>query len=92
MANTYKCLNPLGIQDPVSLYPLAPPLDTIKGKTIYLCINAGGDQDITIPLLKKLPADYPDTEWKVKRQFGFSAELTEEERKGCDAVIAGVIW
>ena len=92
MAETYKCLNPAGIQGPVKQYSLAPRLDTIKGKTIYLCINAGGDQDITIPLLKKLPADYPDTNWKVKRQFGFSAELTEEERKDCDAVIAGVIW
>lgn len=92
MAETYKCLNPLGIQKPVEIKPLAPPLDTIKGKTIILCINAGGDQDITIPLLKKLPADYPDTNWKIKRQFGFSAELTEEERKDCDAVIAGVIW
>jgi hypothetical protein len=92
MTKTYKCLNPLGIQKPVALKPLAKPLDTIKGKTIYLCINAGGDQDITIPLLKKLPAEYPDTNWKIKRQFGFSAELTAEERKGCDAVIAGVIW
>lgn len=92
MAEKYKCLNPVGIQDPVKLYPLAPRLDTIKGKTIYLCINAGGDQDITIPLLKKLPAQYPDTNWKVKRQFGFRAELNAEERKGCDAVIAGVIW
>ncbi len=89
---TYKCLNPVGILQPVPIKPLAPPLDTIRGKTIYLCINAGGDQDITIPLLKKLPAEYPDTNWKVKRQFGFSAELTAEERKDCDAVIAGVIW
>ena len=92
MANTYKCLNPLGIQDAVDLYPLAPPLDTIKGKTIYLCINAGGDQDITIPLLKKLPAEYPNVNWHIKRQFGFSAELSEEEMKTCDAMIAGVIW
>jgi hypothetical protein len=92
MAKKYKCLNPVGIQDTVELYPLAPRLDKIDGKTIYLCINAGGDQDITIPLLKKLPAEYPNVNWKVKRQFCFSAELTEEERKTCDAMIAGVIW
>jgi hypothetical protein len=92
LAKTYRCLNPVGIQDPIDLFPLAPRLDTIDGKTIYVCINAGGDQDITIPLLKKLPADYPNVNWKIKRQFGFSAELTEEERKGCDAMIAGVIW
>jgi len=92
MAETYKCLNPLGIQEPVDLYPLAPRLDTIDGKTIYVCINAGGDQDITIPFLKKLPADYPQVNWKIKRQFGFSAELTEEEMAEADAMIAGVIW
>jgi hypothetical protein len=88
----YKCLNPLGNQAPVALKPLAPRLDTINGKTIYVCINAGGDQDITIPLLKKLPADFPQVNWKIKRQFGFSAELTDEEKAEADAMIAGVIW
>lgn len=92
MAEKYKCLNPMGIQEPVDQYPLAPRLDKLDGKTIYLCINAGGDQDITIPLLKKLPAEYPKVNWKIKRQFGFRAELNEEERKDCDGVIAGVIW
>ncbi len=92
MTKTYKCLNPVGIQDPVELKPLAPRIDTIDGKTIYVCINAGGDQDITIPLLKKLPADYPNVNWKIKRQFGFSAQLTPEEREEADALIGGVIW
>ncbi len=92
MAKTYKCLNPLGMQEPVELKSLAPRIDTIDGKTIYVCINAGGDQDITIPLLKKLPADYPNVNWKIKRQFGFNADLTEEEKKDADALIGGVIW
>ena len=88
----YKCLNPVGIQDPVTLKPLAPRLDKIDGKTIYVCINAGGDQDITIPLRKRLPADYPNVNWKMKLNYGFSASLTDEEKKDADAVIAGVIW
>ena len=92
MAERYKCLNPMGIQEPVDLKPLSPRLDTIDSKNIFLCINAGGDQDITIPLLKRLPADYPNVNWHIKRQFGFSAELSEEEMKTCDAMIAGVIW
>ena len=46
MATTYKCLNPVGIQEPIEVKPLAPRLDTIQGKTIYVCINAGGDQDM----------------------------------------------
>jgi hypothetical protein len=92
MAKTYKCLNPVGIQDPIEVKPLAPRIDTIDGKTIYVCINAGGDQDITIPLLKKLPVDYPNVNWVIKRQFGFNADLTDEEKAECDALIGGVIW
>ena len=92
MATTYRCLNPAGIQDPIEVKPLAPRLDTIDGKTIYVCINAGGDQDITIPLLKKLPADFPNVNWKIKRQFGFNADLTEEEKKEAEGLIGGVIW
>ncbi len=92
MAEKYKCLNPVGIQDPVDLFPLAPRLDTIDGKTIYLSINDGGDQDITIPLERGLPKDYPNVNWKIKKSFGFSAELSDEEMKTADALIAGVVW
>ena len=38
---TYRCLNPVGIQDTVKQYPLAPRLDTIDGKTIFFSIGAG---------------------------------------------------
>jgi hypothetical protein len=92
MAEKHKFLNPLGIQNTVDLRPLAPRLDKIDGKTIYVCINAGGDQDITIPLLKRLPSDYPNVNWRIKRQFGFNADLTDEEKEEADALIGGVIW
>jgi hypothetical protein len=89
---TYKCLSPLGYQEPIEFHPLSPRLDKLDGKTIYLCINAGGDQDITIPLVKKLPEKYPNVNWKIKRTYGFSSTLTPEERKEADAIVAGVIW
>ncbi len=92
MSVKYSCLNPVGIQEPIEVKSLAPRLDTLDGKTIYVCINAGGDQDITIPLLKKLPADFPNVNWKVKRQFGFNADLTEEEKREAEGLIGGVIW
>ena len=40
----YKCLNPVGTQEPVDLLPLAPRLDKNKldGKTIYVSVGAGG--------------------------------------------------
>ena len=61
----YKCLNPVGISIPVETFPLAPRLDTLDGKTIYISIT--GEPDITIPLEKKLRSDYPNITWKTKK-------------------------
>ena len=87
----YKCLNPLGIQLPVQTYPLAPRLDTIDGKEIYLSIT--GEPDITIALEKKLRADYPNVNWKVKKTYTIEpVQITEEEMKTADAVIQAICW
>jgi hypothetical protein len=87
----YKCLNPLGIQLPVQTYPLAPRLDTIDGKEIYLSIT--GEPDITIALEKKLRADYPNVNWKVKKTYTtVPVRLTDEEMKTADAVIQAICW
>jgi hypothetical protein len=90
-SKTYKCLNPVGIQEPVDLYPLAPRLDTLNGKTIHLSIC--GEPDITIPLEKRLKGDFPDVNWTVKKTYTIvPIELTEEEQKTTDGVILGVCW
>ena len=87
----YKCLNPVGIQEPVDTFPLAPRLDTLNGKTIHLSIC--GEPDITIPLEKRLKGDYPDVNWTVKKSYGtYPVQLSEEERKTTDGVILGVCW
>ena len=87
----YKCLNPLGIQLPVQTFPLAPRLDTIDGKEIYLSIT--GEPDITIPLEKVLKADYPSVNWKVKKTYTIEpVQITEEEMKTADAVIQAICW
>ena len=87
----YKCLNPVGIQHPVDTFPLAPRLDTLDGKEIYLSIT--GEPDITIPLEKRLKTDYPDVNWKTKKSYTPSpVPLTEEEMKTADALIRGVVW
>ena len=87
----YKCLNPVGTQLPVKLFPLAPRLDTIDGKTVHLSIC--GEPDITIPLEKKLKSDYPNVNWTQKKTYGIiPIELSEEEMKTTDAVILGVCW
>ena len=85
----YKCLNPVGIQDPVDMFPLAPRLDKIDGKTIYFSLGAGGEQEILIPLRKRLLSDYPNVNWKMVTA---GRGLSDEELKTADAVIRGVVW
>ncbi len=87
----YKCLNPVGIQPPVQVSPLAPRLDTLDNKEIYFSIC--GEPDITIPLEKKLKTDYPNVNWKIKKTYGIDPiRLSDEEKKTTDAVIQGVSW
>jgi hypothetical protein len=87
----YKCLNPVGNQEPVDLYPLAPRLDKLDGKTIHLSIC--GEQDIWAPLEKRLKGDYPNVNWTVKKTYFITPfQLSEEERKTTDAVILGICW
>ena len=88
---TYKCLNPVGIQEPVETYPLAKRLNKLDGKTIHLSIC--GEADIWVPLEKMLKMEYPDVNWTMKKRYHIvPLELTEEERKTTDAVILGVCW
>jgi hypothetical protein len=99
MEKTYKCLNPVGLQEPVDQFPLAPRLDKNKlaGKTIYISVGAGGEQGLMIPLPKVLARLHPDVNWKVThaaphRTIAGSIALTEEEMKTADALIRGVVW
>ena len=87
----YKYLNPVGIQDPVELYPLAPRLDKLDGKTIYLSQGTGGEAEILIPLRKRLQADYPNVNWQMVTAAA-GGGLTEEQLRNADAVIRGVVW
>ena len=88
---TYDCLNPIGIQEPVDQFPLAPRLKDLTGKTIHLSIC--GEADIWVPLEKKLKTDYPDVNWTMKKGYTPTPiPLSEEERKTTDAVILGVCW
>ena len=87
----YKCLNPVGIQEPVDLVPLAKRLAKLDGKTIHLSLC--GEQDIWAYLEKDFKMDYPQVNWTSKK--GYTPRpipLTEEEQKTTDAVILGVCW
>ena len=87
----HKCLNPVGIEEPVETFPLTPRLDTLDGITIYFSIT--GEPDITIPLEKKLKSDYPNVIWKVKKTYTtVQVPLSDEEMKTADGLIQGVCW
>ncbi|MDP7525907.1 MAG: hypothetical protein QF713_06200 [Dehalococcoidales bacterium] len=87
----YKCLSPVGIQDPVEVFPLATRLDTLDGKEIYFSIS--GEPDITIAMEKKLKSDYPNVNWKVKKTYLTAPiPLSDEEKKTADGLIQGVSW
>jgi hypothetical protein len=93
----YKCLNPVGIHDPIQEYPNAPRLDTIDGKNIYLVFGRGSDYEITEEIDRQLRAAYPKTNWFSKRVGPHSTKagsivLTEEERKTAHGVIRAVAW
>lgn len=87
----YKCLNPTGIQEPVEIFPLAERLGSLDGKTIHLSIC--GEPDITIPLERRLKANYQNVNWTVKKTYGINPmRLSEEEMRTTDGVILGVCW
>lgn len=91
MAEMVRCLNPVGIANPVNTSPLAPRLDRLDGKNI--CLSICGEPDITIPLEKRLKTDYPQVNWTLKKTYGISpVQLSDEERRTTDALIQGVAW
>ncbi len=91
MSEKITCINPTGISEPVDTFPLATRLDTLDGKTIHISIT--GEPDITLPLEKKLRANYPNVNWTQKKSYTPTpVYLSEEEMKTTDAVILAVCW
>ncbi len=83
----YRCLSPVGFQDPVRLSPLSKRLDSLDGKRIFFSIGGAGDPDITLAMTKALPARYPNVKWTVKQ-----TAMTPEDMKTHDAMIRAVLF
>ena len=91
MAEKFKFLSPLGLEDEVDTVPLAPRLTSLDGKTIHFSIT--GEPDLTIYLEKQLKAAYPQVNWTSKKSYTPTpVRMTEEEMKTTDAVILAVSW
>jgi len=85
-------LNPMGTPPPVQLKPMAPRLDSIKGKTIYI-VNDGypGSNILCAELEKGFKEKYPDTTFIYKdKRGGMGGEdqaLWSEMEEKADAMI-----
>lgn len=87
-------LNPLGTPPPIKLMPMAPRLDTMKGKTIYI-VNDGypGSNILLGELTAVLKEKYPETKFVYKDKqsgIGFGREepaLWKEMEEKADAMI-----
>jgi hypothetical protein len=90
----YQFLNPKGIPGPINVQGLAPRLDTIKGKTIYVVVCEAGPQ--TGPFLYQYLKDhYPDTNWVRVQHNGFGPAdpaMDGNVLKEAKAVIGGQSW
>ena len=90
----YQFLNPRGDPGPIQVRGLAPRLDTIKGKTIYVVVCEAGPQ--TGPFLYQYLKDhYPDTNWVHVQHNGFGPTdpKTEGEMlKKAQGLIGGQSW
>ena len=88
-------LNPMGTPPPIKLKPMAPRLNTLDGKTIYV-VNQGylGTDNLLAEMIVWLEREYPKTKF-VYQELGRSAgpeppPLFAEIKEKADAVIMGL--
>ena len=89
-------LNPLGTPPPIKLKTMAPRLNTLDGKTIYIVDDGfvGGD-NLLLEIVDWFAKNYPNTKTIFKRKAGdeFDREdpqLWAEIQKNGNAVIIGM--
>jgi hypothetical protein len=85
-------LNPLGTPPPIKLKEMAPRLDTLKGKTIYIINDGYPGSDLLLGELKKVMEEkYPDTKFVYRdKPGGFGREdeaIWKEMEEKADAMI-----
>jgi hypothetical protein len=64
-----KVLNPLGQPPPIKLEPLAPRLETLEGKTIYIVdVKFPASKVFGEELVKVLQEKFPRTNWLYREK------------------------
>jgi len=88
-------LRPQGKASPIQLIPMAPRLDTLNGKTVYIVdMNFPRTHQFWVEMQKMLANRYPETTWvlrvKVGTYFHNDPELWAEIKEKGDGVIMGI--
>jgi hypothetical protein len=88
-------LNPLGQPPPIARVPMAPRLDTLDGKTIYIVDIGFTDTHQFLTEMQKLLSErYPKTTWIVRTKVGTYFEddpkLWAEIKEKGNGMIMGV--
>ncbi len=85
-------LNPLGTPPPLELKPMAPRLNTMDGKTIYI-VDDGypGSDNLLLELEKGFKEAYPKTNFHYVKKSTFMAQkdepLWKEMQEKADAMV-----
>jgi hypothetical protein len=88
-------LNPLGQPPPLKLLQMAPRLDTLDGKTIYIVdVKFAETKPFFEEMVKLFAERYPRTNWVLKQKIGTyfedDPELWAEIKKKGDGMIIAV--
>lgn len=91
----WEILNPVGQPDPIELVPLAPRLDTLTGKVIYIAdVNFTATHQFMVAMEKIFNEKYPNTETRLKIKAGSYAaadpDLWQEIADQGDAMVMSV--
>lgn len=64
-------MNPLGQPPPLTLEPMAPRLDTLDGKTIYVVdVKFPASKPFAEELVKALKEQHPEANWLPRDKIG----------------------
>jgi len=88
-------LNPLGQPPPIVRVPMAPRIDSLEGKTIYIVdIGFTDTHQLFTEMQSLLQEKYPNTTWIVRTKIGTyfndDPELWKEIKEKGDGMIMGV--
>ena len=83
--------NPMGTPPPIQMKAMAPRLNTLDGKTIYLLSTGFPNSDNFLEVLKEWFADnHPKVNIVISQAMGVSAAMRTEISEKADAVFFAV--